>query len=234
MPEAPATLVLVHGAWHGPWCWQSLIPHLQERGISVQVPELPSVASPVAAGLAEDAHYLTALLKRISGPVVLCGHSYGGMVISAADLNTVEVRRLIYLCAYMTEAGESVDSSLRAAGERRPGHWIRRCADGRTRIDARRAAALFYNDCPDAVRSWAVAQLRPQWGQALSQICTVPAWRQYDSSYVVCSNDRVIAPGIQRAIYAARAQQVITLASDHSPFLSGPLQLAQALVSVMY
>jgi pimeloyl-ACP methyl ester carboxylesterase len=232
MPEAPATIVLVHGAWHGPWCWQLLTPHLQAHGHAVQLLELPSVASAAPVGLEEDARQLTILLNRVSGPVILCGHSYGGMVISAADLAAADVRQLVYLCAYMTEAGESVESSLRRAGERRPGHWIRRQSDGRTLVDGQRAAALFYNDCSDAIQSWAVEQLRPQWGQTLSQACAQPAWRAHASTYVVCSDDRVIAPCIQRATYAARAQRVITLASGHAPFLSRPLQLAQVLVSV--
>ena len=179
-----------------------------------------------------DARHLTLVLNGISGPVILCGHSYGGMVISAADLAGADVRQLVYLCAYMTEADESVESSLRRAGERRPGHWIRRHSDGRTSVDVRRAAALFFNDCPDAIQSWAAAQLRPQWGQTLSQRCARPAWRAQASTYVVCGNDRVIAPCIQRATYAARAQRVISLASGHAPFLSQPLQLAQVLVSV--
>lgn len=232
MPETRATVVLVHGAWHGAWCWQYLTEHLQRQGLAVHCVELPSVTSEVAVGLREDAQHLSALLSRLAGPVILCGHSYGGMVVSAATLNHADVRHLVYVCAYMTEAGESVQASLRGAGERRPGHWIRRLPDGRTRVDARRARALFYNDCSDATQDWAVARLRPQWGQSLSQSCAVPAWQHRASTYVVCSEDRVLAPCIQRATYAARAQQVITLTSGHAPFLSQPLQLAQVLVSV--
>ncbi len=233
MPEPRATLVLVHGAWHGSWCWQFLTPHLQAQGLAVQLLELPSVATAAAVGLAQDAAELTALLSRISGPIFLCGHSYGGMVISAADFGHADVRHLVYLCAYMTQAGESVESSLLAAGQRRPGHWIRRLPDGRTWVDPKRAAGLFYQDCPAATQSWAVARLRPHWGEVLSQPCATAAWRRHASTYLVCSEDQVIAPRIQREVYALRAQRVITLASGHSPFLSQPLQLSRALVSIM-
>ena len=234
MPAPRATVVLVHGAWHGPWCWQFLSPYLQAQALAVQLVALPSVGSAVPAGLAQDADHLSAVLSRIAGPVVLCGHSYGGMVMSAAATAGVDIRHLVYVCAYLTEAGESVESSLLKAGERRPGHWIRRLPDGRTRVDADRAAALFYNDCPEFTQSWAVAQLRPQWGQALSDPAGPALWHRHASTYVVCSEDRVLAPRIQRDIYSARAQQVVTLASGHSPFLSQPQQLAQVLVGVTH
>jgi pimeloyl-ACP methyl ester carboxylesterase len=208
-----------------------LTPHLQAHALAVQLLELPSMDSTVPAGLAQDAAHLSAVLSRIVGPVVLCGHSYGGTVIAAADTGRTDVRQLIYLCAYLPQQGESVESSLRNAGERRPGHWVRRLPDGRTRVDAERAAALFYNDCAEPTRSWAAAQLRPQWGQALSAPAGPPVGRRHASTYVVCSEDRVLAPRIQRQIYGTRAQRVVTLSSGHSPFLSQPQQLAQMLVA---
>src|ERR1700733_3513011 len=149
MPEPRATIVLVHGAWHGSWCWELLAPYLRTQSLAVQLLELPSANHAVPTGLTQDARHLNTVLSQLAGPVVLCGHSYGGMVISAADSGQADVRRLVYLCAYMSEAGESVESTLLNAGERRPGHWIRRSPDGSTSVDADRAGQLFYNDCPD-------------------------------------------------------------------------------------
>jgi pimeloyl-ACP methyl ester carboxylesterase len=234
MPEARATLVLVPGAWHGSWCWEFLGPLLRARSLAVQTLELPTATSALPVGLAEDAQHLSAALGRITGPVILCGHSYGGMVISAADTRAADVRHLIYLCAYMTEPGESVEASLRRAGERRPGHWIRRLSDGRTQVDAARAAALFYHDCSEAIRTWALAQLRPHWGRCLTDSVESPAWQRHPSTYVACDQDQVLAPHIQRAAFSARAQQRVTLASGHSPFLSQPQELAQALVAICH
>jgi pimeloyl-ACP methyl ester carboxylesterase len=234
MPEARATLVLVPGAWHGSWCWEFLTPLLLARSLAVQALELPTATCATPVGLAEDARHLSAALRRIDGPVILCGHSYGGMVISAADTRGADVRHLVYLCAYMTEAGESVDSSLRQCGERRPGHWIRPSSDGRTRVDAERAGALFYNDCSESIRTWALAQLRPHWGRCLAECAEYPSWQRHPSTYVACAQDQVLAPRIQRETYGARAQQLITLASGHSPFLSQPLELAQLLVAICH
>jgi pimeloyl-ACP methyl ester carboxylesterase len=233
MPEARATIVLVHGAWHGPWCWERLTPYLQAQSLAVATVELPSVASSTPAGLAQDAEHLTRTLKGIPGPVILCGHSYGGMVISAADTREADVRHLVYLCAYLTEAGESVESSLRSAGERRPGHWIRRLSDGRTQVDAQRAATLFFNDCAAPVRDWAIARLRPHWGECLAQSVDDPAWRRHASTYVVASADEALSPRLQREFYSARAGRVVSLPGGHSPFLSRPAQLAQILASTL-
>jgi pimeloyl-ACP methyl ester carboxylesterase len=231
MPEARATLVLVHGAWHGPWCWELLSPHLRGQALAVQTVELPSMTSAVPAGLPEDAAHLGEVLRQIAGPVILCGHSYGGMVVTATRTEQADVRHLVYLCAYMTEAGESVESSLRAAGERRPGHWIRRLPDGRNQVDRERAATLFYEDCAPALQDWALAQLRPQWAQCLVQPSGPPAWRRHPSTYVICTADMALSPHVQREAYAPRAQRIVTLPSGHSPFLSVPQQLAQVLVS---
>ena len=228
LPSPRATLVLVHGAWHGPWCWQRLLPQLARQGLAVQCPALPS-AGDAPAGLAEDASRVSAVLRGIAGPVVLCGHSYGGLVISAVETGQVDIRRLVYLCAYMPEAGESLETSLRNAGERRPGHWVRRLPDGRTQVDGERAAARFYQDCPDATQNWAIEQLRPHWAQVLSQPVAQPAWQRHASTYVLCNADLALAPRIQREVYGPRAQQVVTLQSSHSPFLSQPRQLAQVL-----
>lgn len=232
MPETRATIVLVHGAWHGSWCWEFLLPELLTRARAVRMVQLPTATSAVPVGLREDAEHLSALLATIVGPVILCGHSYGGMVISAADTARADVRHLVYLCAYMTEAGESLESSLRHAGERRPGHWIRHFPDGSTRVDAARATRLFYEDCPDVTRTWALAQLQPHWGRCLSDCVDSPAWQRHPSTYVACDRDQVLAPQIQRDTYSARAQHRLTLASGHSPFLSQPQQLAQALASI--
>ena len=225
--------MLVHGAWHGPWCWERRPPHLRAAGLDVQCPALPNMDSPTPAGLAEDARHLDALLRRLDGPVVLCGHSYGGMVLSAADLAAgTSVRHLVYLCAYMTAAGESPQASLRAAGERRPGHWIRRLAGDRTQVDPARAGALFYADCTEETRSWAEARLRPQWVQALAGSAAQPNWRHIPSTYVACDADRVLAPAIQRGIYGPRAQRLVTLNGGHCPFLAQPQALARLLVAI--
>jgi pimeloyl-ACP methyl ester carboxylesterase len=234
-----ATLVLVHGAWHGSWCWQRLIPHLEERGIAVRTVDLPSVirretppsasSGGRAAGLREDAAAVRAIVDSITGPVVLCGHSYGGMVISLAASRQTRgpVARLIYLCAFMPEERQS----LVAIGGNQHAPWIQMLDDDLTLPDLSRAAEVFYGDCDEATRKWAIAQLQPQSNVAFITPVARPAWREIASTYIVCARDGAMPPDLQRSLFAPRAGRSIELDTSHSPFLSQPAALADALAS---
>src|ERR1700722_7646850 len=122
MMSAPpmATIVLVHGAWHGSWCWQRVTPLLEKQGFAVRTVDLPSVGARPGAGtgLSAGAAAFEAVVEHVSGPVILCGHAYGGMVISLTAAGNVS--RLIYLCAFMPMAGEW----LLSIGGGRPGPWL--------------------------------------------------------------------------------------------------------------
>ena len=113
----PATLILIHGAWHGAWCWQLLTPLLESQGIRVIAPDLPSMGADRApAGdvtLESWARFVADVVEREAN-CVLVGHSRGGAVISrAAELVPDAIRRLVYLSAYLLTDGESVAAEAR-------------------------------------------------------------------------------------------------------------------------
>ena len=231
MKARTETLILVHGAWHGGWCWERLMPHLEERGIEARTLDLPSVSrgeggkrSNHPAGLREDADAVRKVIGALKGPVVLCGHSYGGMVISLAG-SPDRVSRLIYLCAFMPEPGQS----LVAIGGNAP--WVRMLDDGMTLPDLARAGEVFYNDCDAATRERAIARLAPQSSSAFVEPVARPAWREVPSTYIVCARDGAIPPDLQRTLFAPRAERTIELEMGHSPFLSQPAALAEALAA---
>jgi|HubBroStandDraft_4_1064222.scaffolds.fasta_scaffold168518_2 pimeloyl-ACP methyl ester carboxylesterase len=221
------TLVLVHGAWHGGWCWQRLTPHLERLGVFVRVVELPSVGAPArsAVDLSRDAATVRSVIDSAPAPLVLCGHSYGGMVISQAAAGARSVARLVYLCAFMPAEGQS----LVDIGEGELAPWIVRLGDGRTLPDLSRASELFFGDCDAATQTWAVEQLRPQPPAPFEEPVPVPAWRSIPSTYIVCTQDRAFPPELQREVFAARASEVAELECSHSPFLSQPARLAELL-----
>jgi pimeloyl-ACP methyl ester carboxylesterase len=229
MTASGPTVVLVHGAWHGAWCWQRVIPLLAGRNCAVRTVELPSVgAAPnVTVGLDEDAAAVRAVISAISGPVLLCGHSYGGMVISRASYREPRVSKLVYLCAFVPESGES----LVTIGGGRLAPWIQLLDGGLTRPDAEQAAALFYADCDASTQSWAIGNLRPQCGAPFADAVSHPGWKQIQSTYVVCAADRAMPPDWQRELFAPRLNKVVELTSSHSPFLSQPDILAEVLAS---
>jgi pimeloyl-ACP methyl ester carboxylesterase len=227
MSSAKPVIVLVHGAWHGGWCWQQVVPLLARRQIAVRTVELPSVgAAPnLTVGLDRDAAAVRAVIDEIGGPVVLCGHSYGGMVISHASSGERRVSKLVYLCAFVPESGES----LTAIGGGRLAPWIQVLDGGLTRPDPEQAAGLFYADCDAATQRWAIARIRPQCGAPFSDAVAQPGWKAIQSTYVVCSADRAMPPEWQRDLFAPRLNRVVELKSGHSPFLSQPGACADVL-----
>ncbi len=229
MSAAKPTIVLVHGAWHGAWCWQRLVAVLEDRQCAVRTVELPSVdAGPnVTVGLESDAAAVRAVVDEVDGPVLLCGHSYGGMVISKASYRQSKVSKLVYLCAFVPESGESLVSI--GGGQLAP--WIQLKDGGLTLPDLGRAAELFYADCDSAAQAWAIGQIRPQCAAPFSDAVMHPGWKEILSTYIVCSADRAMPPDWQRDLFAPRLNKVVQIDSSHSPFLSRPNELAELLLT---
>jgi pimeloyl-ACP methyl ester carboxylesterase len=227
MSPARPTIILVHGAWHGAWCWQRVVPLLESRQFSVRTVELPSVgAAPNAEiGLEQDAAAVTAVIDQVQGQVLLCGHSYGGMVISQASFANPKVARLVYLCAFVPAPGES----LVALGGGQLAPWIQLLGGGLTLPDPAQAAQIFYDDCDVATQRWACGQLRPQCGAAFAGVVPNPGWKDIPSTYIVCSADSGVPPDWQRNVLAPRLNKAVELDSGHSPFLSQPGALAEML-----
>jgi len=233
------TLLLVHGAWHGSWCWERLVAPLAQRGLVARTIDLPSVHGPATsqqqlaapapptAGLVEDAAAVRAVAAAIDGPVILCGHSYAGMVISLAASGSTRIARLVYLCAFVPDAGES----LNAMGGGRPAPWIVLREDGTCIPDAARAADLFYSDCDAPTQAWAMSRLRPQAARAFSEPVPSPAWQQIPSSYIACAQDHCLPLDRQRRM-ARKVDDTVLLEASHSPFLSQPVPLAAHLASI--
>jgi len=222
-----STIVLVHGAWHGSWCWQRVTPLLENRGLAVRTVDLPSVGALPGAGtnLSADAAAVEAVIASVAGPVVLCGHSYGGMVISHAAFE--RVTRLVYLCAFMPLESESVVS----IGGGRHAPWIQLLEGGLTLPDPAQTDTVFYGDCDAQTVLWAKGQIRPQSGAPFDEPVPRPAWRNIPSTYVVCANDMALPADVQRNVFAPRATESIELQTSHSPFLSQPDAVADLLAA---
>lgn len=233
-----ATIILVHGAWHGSWCWEPLVPHLQARGLSARTLDLPSVHGAAAAqaqapGLGADAAAVRALIDRVSaeraGPIALCGHSYGGMVVSLAAAGDARIAQLLYLCAFMPQDGES----LLAVGGNRYAPWVRLLEGGLTLPDLAQAGQVFYQDCDPTMQQRAIAQLKPQRARAFEEPVPHAAWHEIPATYVVCARDQALPVSMQRELFAPRAAARRELDSGHSPFLSQPRALADALAQAL-
>jgi len=237
-----AVAVLVHGAWHGGWCWEPVVVELEGRGHPVRVIDLPSRGNP-AGDLHGDAQAARELVEALGRPVVLVGHSYGGAVITEASSGTAGIKHLVYLTAVVPDAGETVldaGNAARAeaggtpAGEQVPttgnaaSDVMELHEDGTMSCRPDRAVDLFYHDCDPAVAARAVAALVSQPLMTFSQAPNGVGWREHHSTYVVCTDDHILDEAGQRN-FARRCNDVVVLPTSHSPFFSDPAGVADVV-----
>jgi pimeloyl-ACP methyl ester carboxylesterase len=234
-----ATVVLVHGAWHGAWCFDRVVARLVDAGVATVAVDLPGHGDDPGplTDLHGDATRVREVLDRVDGPAVLLGHSYGGAVVTEAGSHPA-VERLVYLCALVLDGHETCQSAaaVEAAAvglshEGRPdlGGALVPTTEGATVVPREAAAACFYNDCDATTVDWAVGRLSPQSMAALSQSPNRVAWRDRPSTYVVCENDMGLHPGLQQLL-RRRCTDSVVWPTGHSPFLSRPELVTELLV----
>jgi pimeloyl-ACP methyl ester carboxylesterase len=217
-----ATFVLVHGAWHGAWCWDEIVPVLEAAGHGVEAVEMPFTSPD------DDVAEVTATLDRTEGRKVLVGHSYGGQVISEAASGRSDVARLVYVCAFAPDREETL-VSLMASAPDTPLAGANKLEGDALVVEPDRVVEAFYAMSPPALAKSAIARLRPFRVLPPLSERRVPAWKSIPSTYVVCSEDQAIHPDLQRRM-AERCTSTETLATDHSPFFSAPEDLARILI----
>jgi pimeloyl-ACP methyl ester carboxylesterase len=226
-----AAVVLVHGAWHGAWCWDRVVPGLAGQGIRTVAIDLPGhgADSGPLVDLHGDAARVREVLDDVGEPVVLVGHSYGGAVITEAGEHPM-VDHLVYISAFALDADESCISAAVSGSEAVGISWEGRpnLAEGfvsgpdeTITLDPTIAAACLYNDCDDVSIAWALLRLGPHPLANLQQEPTEVAWRTKPSTYVVCTEDLVIHPDLQRVL-TRRCTSSAEWPTSHSPFLSRP------------
>ena len=234
----PLPVVLVHGAWHGAWCYAALQAELDRRGVPSFAVDLPGHGASTAplGDLHGDADHVVAVLDAVAPgrQVVLVGHSYGGAVVThAAARRPGAVAHLVYLAAFAPGDGESLMDVLTAAPSRDvallgavvPGD------DGTSTVDPAGAVAAFYGSCPPEAAAAATARLDRHPAATFTQPVAGDPRATIGSTYVVCLRDQAVHPDHQR-LMAARCGHVVEIDTDHSPFLSTPGAVADVLAPI--
>jgi pimeloyl-ACP methyl ester carboxylesterase len=233
-----STFVLVHGAWHGAWCWEKLTPLIEKTGHRVIAIDLPGHGSdrtpPSDCTLASYARRVVETVEAQPGPVVLVGHSAGGIAISeAAERIPDRIDRLVFLAAFLLRDEETLGSWLRQDTDARLRPGVVASEDRRTSIiRADMVKDILYNECSDEDVAWAQARLGPDPNLPVSTPLHLTGihFGRVRRIYIECLRDHAVSPMLQRRMHTASpCEQVFTLESDHSPFLSMPARLAEVL-----
>lgn len=233
--------VLIHGAWHGAWCWEHLERELQARHLGVTAFDLPGHGDDTTprAEVDMDAYVerVVSWIREFDRPVELLGHSMGGAIITAvAEQIPAHLTGLIYLCAFLPRDGESLaqlgaeDQHSGLTGNMRSGPEPNTVV-----VSEDNAREIFYHDCRHDDMDAAIARLVPQpvapFGAPIHT--TAENFGSVPRAYIVCREDRAITADMQyRMIERQPCSPVIELATGHSPFYANPIALADALEEI--
>ncbi len=214
--------LLVHGACHDGWCWHAIQRDLEAKGHRVSAPDLPF------EGFESDVAHVAALIDGSPEPVVVVGHSYGGLVITAAAHEQPNAAHLVYVAAMVPDQTAQFPVIL--------GEIVTAMADDREILEDGRmlfsesSSRLLYNACSSKIIDKALGHLRPMMFTAPEQ--PIPeTWRDVEATYVLCTQDRAIPLHLQQKM-AAHTNRTIEIDTDHSPFFSSTEALLDALTSI--
>ncbi len=226
-------IALVHGSYHGAWCWDFLRPELERFGHRVITMDLP-ISDP-ALGAADYAQAIDDALDPDSEPV-LVGHSMAGLVIPLVAARR-PIRRLVFLAAFLASPGKSAmdQRATEAIDGRVPpksAEWTD-LGDDVWMVGPKTATELFFHDATPAVARWATLRTRPQSYRVMNETTPLTSWPDVESRSIVCRDDRALNPEWVRS--AARERlgvEAIEIGGGHSPFLTRPAELARVLHSL--
>jgi pimeloyl-ACP methyl ester carboxylesterase len=233
--------ILVHGAWHGAWCWEQVEHHLGELGAASVAVDLPGRSGDPqsVAQLTLDSYvdHVVAAIEASPEPVVLVGHSLGGLVISqTAERIPEKISSLAYLCAMLLQDGQStIDASVNDPDSQLMANISLEEGSAASSVAASAVRELFYGDCTVEASDRATRLLVPEpVGPASTPVnVTAERWGSVPRSYILCTQDRAISPAQQRAMIASvGVDRVVEMDSSHSPFMSQPERLAALLIDL--
>jgi len=235
-----ASFVLVHGTFSGGWIWEPLAKRLRAAGHIVEAPDLPGSGedNTPASGVTLDtcAARVCGVLKRSSQPSLLVGNSMGGLIATQAAARCPDpVAALVYVAAFAPQNGQSLLDLTRlpeGAGDQVQANIVVEGVPPVATMPAAASRDALYGSCTDDVAAWAVARQRPQAVAPFATPVSIPpgVLANIPRYYVLCLRDRAIPPALQRRMSReSPCAEVIELDTDHTPHLSTPAQLADAL-----
>jgi pimeloyl-ACP methyl ester carboxylesterase len=226
------TIVLVHGAWADSSGWAAVIQRLQAQGYTVIAPANP------LRGVAADAAYLKSVLASISGPIVLVGHSYGGMVITNAATGNPNIQALVYIAAFAPAAGDTLAGlgAMNPGSELGPAALMFRPYPGG--VDAYIVPSsfrdVFASDLPERTTDILASTQRPIDAGALQEPSGPPAWATIPSWYMVATDDHAIPPATERFMATRAGATTVEVESSHAAMISRPEAVTDLILDAVH
>ena len=212
-------VVLVHGGFVDGSGWQGVYNILKKDGYNVTIVQNPTTS------LADDVAVTRRAIDEQDGPVILVGHSYGGVVVSEAGTHE-KVTAVVYITAFAPDQGESVSSLIANPPAGAPVPPILPPVDGFLALDKAKFAAAFAADVEASLASFMADSQVPWSVEALTGAVTDPAWKSRPSYYLVASDDRMIPPPAQRMMAERAGATVAETAGSHAVYVSRPAAVA--------
>lgn len=243
------TYILVHGAWHGEWCWYKVVPEMTRKGYKALAIDLPGhgkdSTNPEIVTFRMYVEKVKQAANNINGQVILVGHSMAGTVISQAaeELGNEKVCKLVYLDAFLPKNGESVSKLAGIIFQSLPketdtskstfSKGIVNAANGKTRTFKPEVAdVVFYHDCNDKDKKLAHKNLSRQPTEPLGAAVEVTdsIYGKIPKYYILCTQSKDLDKSILPS--RVKCEKVIKLSTSHSPFFSKPKELAKIFMSL--
>jgi pimeloyl-ACP methyl ester carboxylesterase len=216
---AVLSVVLVRAAWADASSWNKVIPALQRKGMQVLAVEIPLTS------LSDDAATVRRTLKRVSGPVVLVGHSYGGAVVTAAGRGNLNVKALVYVAAMAPDEGETVGQLLHRSTQHVSAPALVPDENAFLWMSAKGFADAVAHDSSAEDAELMAATQKPIAIRCVEEPMSRPAWRDKPSWCLVAERDRMIAPETQRFMAHRAGSHILAMELDHTPLASAPDQV---------
>jgi pimeloyl-ACP methyl ester carboxylesterase len=222
MAESISNVVLVHGGFVDGSGWEGVYNDLKNAGYKVTIVQNPTLS------LEDDVAVTKRAIAAQDGPVVLVGHSYGGVVVTEAGSDP-NVSALVYIAAFAPDKGESVSSLIANPPPGAAVPPILPPQDGFLFLDREKFAASFAADVP-AGKAAFMADSQVPWGvKALDGAITEPAWKSKPSWYLIATDDKMIPPPAQKFMSERAGSTVTEVAASHSVYVSQPAAVSSLI-----
>jgi pimeloyl-ACP methyl ester carboxylesterase len=240
-PLSMSIFLLIHGAWHGGWCWRRVAPLLEAQGHRALAPDLPGHGDDptptVTVTLQSYVERICEIARKQHHSVILVGHSMAGIAITQAAENCPEkIDAQVYLCAFLPRNGDSLAALRSQDGESMVNpSTTEPQADGTIRFKVEYGREAFYGNCADEDVAFAQSRLVLQspapFGTPVQT--TAERWGRIPRFYIECARDRAITLKLQRDMQKqSPCRQTFSIDTDHAPFFSAPEQLVDILSQI--